>query len=69
MAAKPNTQEFTSKEVFVARDELDELLMSIDAFMDLSSSGALEATISVQSLYFVLKPLREKTQGILDALS
>lgn len=70
MAAKSNEQKFSSDEILAVKDDLDELVMSIDAFMDLASAtGGPERTISVDSLYFVLKPLREKTQGIIDALS
>lgn len=70
MAAKSNEQKFSADELSSVQEDLNELLSSIDAFMDLAStSGGPERTISVDSLYFVLKPLREKTQGIIDALS
>lgn len=70
MTSETSARKFSQSEILTVQDELFELVSSIDAAMDLASNACNDSsTVKISTLYFTLKPLREKTQGIIDALS
>lgn len=70
MTSETTARKFSQSEILAVQDELFELASSIDAAMDLASNACGDdSSVKTSTVYFTLKPLREKTQGIIDALS